>query len=255
MKIKNLLILFVSVITLSSCAFTEEIHIKNDGSGSYAFKMDMGKMMEAMGEMGSQDNDSIKKKAPEKMDSTVYFKDIIKEYKDSIAKLDKDEQEMMKSLEDLKMRIQMDEEKKQMKMDFIFDFKNITELKNINDRIQKAQALNEKKKKKKSGFGDMFDATTDVTYSFENNTFKRTVAYKKGITEEDIAKEQEMLKGSSEMFNESTYKIAYHFEEKIKSVSLKEAKISNNGKTVTIEMPMDTIIKNPFLLNFEVKLK
>ena len=59
MKIRNLLVLFVSIL-VTSCVFTEELYINKDGSGSYAFRMDMSKMMEAMGEMGSE-NDSIQK--------------------------------------------------------------------------------------------------------------------------------------------------------------------------------------------------
>ena len=71
--------------------------------------------------MGS-DNDSIKKE-PEKIDSIIYFRDILEERKDSIALLSADEQEMLKSIEDLKLHLQMDEEKNQMNMDFLFDFK------------------------------------------------------------------------------------------------------------------------------------
>ena len=57
------------------------------------------------------------------------------------------------------------------------------------------------------------------------------------------------------MFDETVYRIVYHFEDKIKSVSINGAKISNDRKTLTIEMPMDTVMKNPFLLDFKVKLK
>ena len=253
MKIKNLLILFISIITFTSCVFTEEIHVKNDGSGSYAMKMDLSKMMEAMGDLGSQ-NDSIKKKKPEKIDSTIVFKEFLKEFKDSIQNMPEDEQEIIESLKDLKIRIQTDEEKKQMNMDFLFDFKNISDLRNMNDKIQKAQSLSDKKKS--NSMGDAFDSTTDVFYSFENKVFRRTVKYKEGVTKEKIEEEKRKLaQGGDEMFDESSYRIIYHFENKIKSVSIKEATISPNGKTLTIEMPMDTILKNPFLLNFEVKLK
>lgn len=246
MKIKNLLVLFLSVL-LTSCIFTEELYIKKDGSGSYAFKMDMSKMMEAMGEMGSE-NDSIEKE-PQKIDSVMYFKDILADKKDSIAKLSADEQEVLRSLEDLKIRLKMDEEKNQMNMDFLFDFANLNELKNMNERVQKAQAMSDKKNQQNN-----FQSNTNVEYSFANKTFTRKVTLKDLSEEEQEAYEKNMKQASS-MFDETIYRIVYHFDNKIKSVSVEGAKISDDKKTLTIEMPMDTIMKNPFLLNFEVKLK
>lgn len=250
MKIKNLLILLISVITLSSCSFTEEIHVKNDGSGSYNFKMDLGKMMAAMGDMGTK-NDSIKKKKPEKQDTIIQFKDVLEEMKDSIKTLSSDERAMLESLRDLKMRIKMDEEKKEMNMNFIYDFKNLSDLKNMSERIEKAQALGDKKKQQQS---DAFKSNSDVLYSFKNKTFKRNVILKKQ-TEEEKEAYKNYLEQSAAMFEGSTYKIVYHFESKVKSVSIDGAKISEDGKTVMLEMPFDKVMKDPLLLNFEVKLK
>lgn len=246
MKIKNILLFLVS-ITLISCVFTEELHIKKNGSGSYAFKMDMSKMMVAMNEMGSE-NDSIKKE-PEKIDSVMYFKDILEEKKDSVAKLSKEEQEILKSLEDLKIHLKMDEEKNEMSMDFLFDFNNLNELKNMNDRVQKAQAMSDKKQQKSN-----FQSNTNVEYSYNKKTFTRKVTLK-DLSKEELEEYEKNIKQASSMFDETVYRIVYHFENKIKSVSVEGAKISDDRKTLTIEMPMDTIMKNPFMLDFKVKLK
>ena len=121
------LLLFFLAVTLVSCVFTEELHIKKDGSGSYAFKMDMSKMMVAMKDMGA-DNDSIKKE-PEKIDSIIFFKDILEDKKDSVAQLSEEEQQILKSLEDLKIHLKMNEEENQMNMDFLFDFNSVNEFK------------------------------------------------------------------------------------------------------------------------------
>lgn len=243
---KKLLFLFLAV-TLVSCVFTEELHIKNDGSGSYAFKMDMSKMMVAMKDMGA-DNDSIKK-APEKIDSIIFFKDILEDKKDSVAKLSEEEQEILKSLEDLKIHLKMNEEENQMNMDFLFDFNSVNELKNMNDKVQRAQAMNDSKKQQNN-----FKSNTNVEYSFTNNTFARKVT-PKDLTEEEQEAYETNIKQASSMFDETVYRIVYHFEGEIKSVSIAGAKISDDRKTMTIEMPMDTIMKNPFLLDFKVKLK
>ncbi|NNC69923.1 MAG: hypothetical protein HKN90_03775 [Flavobacteriaceae bacterium] len=246
MKIKNLLLFLVS-ITFVSCVFTEELYIKKDGSGSYAFKMDMSKMLVAMNDMGSE-NDSIKKE-PEKIDSILYFKDILEDKKDSIAKLSKEEQEVLKSLEDLKIHLKMDEEKNQMNMDFLYEFNNVNELKNMNDRVQKAQAMSDKKQQKNN-----FQTNTDVEYEYRDDTFTRKVTLKK-LSKEAQEEYENNMKQASSMFDETLYRIVYHFDDKIKSVSIEGATLSDDKKTLTIEMPMDTVMKNPFLLNFEVKLK
>jgi len=245
MNIKKILILFVTSVVLISCVFTEELHIKNDGSGSYAFDMDMSQMMEAM--KGMSEKDSLKD--PEVLDTIILFKDLLLEKKDSIAKLDAEEKEMLKALEDFTMRMQVDENKGKMLMTFGLDFKNISDLKNMEEKIARAQSLSEKKKA-----DEAMPSNSNTEYSFDGNTFKRIVTLK-DLSEEKSGKFDKMVKESASFMEGSMYKLVYHFERKIKHVSFKGAKISDDKKSLIIEMPMDTIIKNPKLLEFEVKLK
>ena len=51
--------------------FTEELSVNNDGSGTYAFKMDMSQMMESMKEMSNK----YSLKEPEVLDTIVFFKE------------------------------------------------------------------------------------------------------------------------------------------------------------------------------------
>ena len=245
MKIKKIIILLITGLFLVSCVFTEELHIKNDGSGSYAFSMDMSQMMESM--KGMSTKDSLKESKV--LDTIVLFKDILSENKDSIAKLDADEKEMLKTLEDFTMRMQVDEEKGKMLMAFGLEFKNINDLKNMEEKIAKAQSLSEKKKANTT-----MPSNSNTEYSFDGNTFKRIVTLK-DLSKEKTDEFDKMIKQSNSFLDGSQYKLVYHFESSIQHVSFKGAQISENKKTLTIEMPMDTIIKNPQLLNFEVKLK
>ena len=57
------------------------------------------------------------------------------------------------------------------------------------------------------------------------------------------------------ILSQSEYKVIYHFERKIKNITNKDAVISEDQKTVEISYPMDTLLINPYLLEFEVKLK
>jgi hypothetical protein len=242
MKIKSLLLFISITLLLTGCMFTEEIYINNDGSGKYAFKIDMSEMMKSMGEMSPKDS----LKELKVLDTIIFFKDILEENKDSIATLDKDDKEIIEALKDLKLHMQVDEEKGKMLMDFKMNFNDISELKNMEQKIAKAQALSEKKKKKDKSM----PSNSDVTYSFKGKTFSRNVALK------DVSEEQlNEIKEASSFLEGGLYKIIYHFESEIKSVSFKGAQLSDDKKTMTIEIPMDSIIKNQKLLDFEVKLK
>ncbi len=245
MNIKKTILLFISSMLLFSCVFTEEIHLKNDGSGSYAFKMDMSEMMESMKDMSSKDSMQETKV----LDTLIYFKDILEEQKDSISKLKIEEREVLEALEDFTLRMQVDEEKGKMLMNFGLDFKRITDLKNMSEKIAKAQSLSDKKNTDNST-----PFNNDTEYSFDGKTFKRRVNLK-NLSEEKSNEYEKMISQSGAFLEGSTYRIVYHFEKEIKSVTLKNASISSDKKTLTIEMPMDTLIKNPKLLDFEVSLK
>jgi len=245
MNIKKILILFVTSVVLISCVFTEELHINNDGSGSYAFNMDMSQMMESMKEMSEKDS----LKDPEVLDTIILFRDILSENKDSIAKLDAEEKEMIKALEDFTMRMQIDEEKGKMLMTFGLDFKDISDLKNMEEKIARAQSLSNKKEG-----SNVMPSNSNTEFSFDGNIFKRKVTLK-DLSKEKSDEFDKMIKQSSSFLEGSNYRLVYHFENVIQHVSFKGAKISDNKKTLIIEMPMDTIIKNPKLLDFEVKLK
>ena len=245
MKFKSFLLFLGFLTSLTSCMFTEELSVNNDGSGTYAFKMDMSQMMESMKEMSNKD--SIKE--PEVLDTIVFFKDILEEKKDSISKLSKNEQSLLKGLEDLKLHMQVDEKKGKMLMDFVMDFKDISELKDMQNKIAKAQALNDGKEQDNS-----LKSKADVDYSFDGKTFKRKVIMKE-LSEEKLQEVDRSIKQSSSFLEGTMYKVIYHFESEINNVSFKGAIISNDKKTVTIEVPLDSVMKNPKWLDFEVKLK
>ena len=245
MKFKTLLFLIGLLTSLSSCIFTEELTVSNDGSGTYAFKMDMSDMLESVKDMSNKDSLT----EPEVLDTIVFFKDILEEKKDSISKLAKEEQILLKSLEYLKLHMQVDEENGKMLMDFVMDFKSISELKDMQNKITKAQALNDDKNQDNS-----LKSKADVEYSFDGKTFRRSVIMK-DLSEEKLQEVERSIQQSSSFLEGTMYKVVYHFESEIHSVSFKGAIISDDQKTLKIEVPLDSVMKNPKWLDFEVKLK
>ena len=242
--LRNLLLVSSLLFLLTSCAFTEEIHINNDGSGTYNFKIDMSEMMQEMQDMGTKDSTAASKS----IDTTFNFKDILDEKKDSIAQLSKEEQAAIKAIADMNLHLQVDDEKGKMLMDFGLNFKDVSEIKNMEEKLTKAMSVNKNK-----GNAPLMNKS-NVTFSLNGNNFVRKTIPKKLTTEEENEVDKSIQQSGS-FLDGSMYKLIYHFEKKIKSVSHKEASISNDGKTLTIEVPMDSLVKNPKLLDFTLKLK
>ncbi len=245
MKFKTLLLFIGFLTSLTSCMFTEELSIHDNGSGTYAFKMDMSQMMESMKDMSNRDS----LKDPEVLDTIVLFKNILEEKKDSISQLTKDEQILLEGLEDLKLHMQIDEKNGKMLMDFVLDFKDISELKDMQNKIAKAQALSDGKEQDNS-----LKSKADVEYTFDGKTFRRSVIMK-DLSEEKLQEVEQSIKQSSSFLEGSMYRVIYHFESEIDNVSFNGAFISDDQKTLTIEVPLDSVMKNPKWLDFEVKLK
>lgn len=244
MKITNLLSIISLLILLSSCVYTEEVHIKNDGSGSYNFTIDMGPMMQEMQSMGTKDS----LKPSNAIDTTFIFNDILEEKKDSIAQLSAEDKASIKALAGMKLRMQVDEEQGEALMAFGLDFNNISEVKNMEEKLFKAMAMN-----KKQPEGASLNKS-NVVFSFDGKNFARKTILKT-MTKDEEEKVDTQLEQSSSFLQGSTYTLIYHFEKKIKKVSYKDAKISDDGKSVTIEVAMDSLIKYPKMLDFELRLK
>ena len=169
--------------------------------------------------------------------------------KDSISRLTREEQSLLKGLEDLKLHMQVDEENGKMLMDFVMGFKNIAELKDMQNKISKAQALSDGKEQDNS-----LKSKADVEYSFDGKTFRRSVIMK-DLSEEKLLEVERSIQQSSSFLEGTMYKIVYHFESEIHSVSFEGAVISDDQKTLKIEVPLDSVMKNPKWLDFKVKLK
>ncbi len=244
-KIFHLITAFITLTTLTSCQFTEKIYINENGSGRYSLKMDMSSMLDAMKQMkDSTDTAEVLKV----VDTIILFKDILEEKKDSIAKLSKEEQESLKAIGDLKIHMIVDEKNNKMVSDFIFDFNSISDLENIQEKISKAQSVNEGKENK------VPTSDSEVKYSYNGKKFIRKVVKKKMSDEEKEAYKKSMEQSAS-FLDGSLYKLEYHFPKAIKSTTYTGATFSDDRKTMYIEVDMKTITENPKLLDFEVLLK
>ena len=239
---------------LTSCQFSENIYINEDGSGKMEFKMDASEMMDMVAGM---EQDESMKGMEKGMDSTIVFKELFEEKKDSISKLPKEEQEKLKALENFSMHMLVDPEEGKMVFDLFTDFENANELQDMFAAMNSFSNMQGKggspTNSASSPFSSMGDGgSTDVQYTYDGKVFKRMAK----IT--DTEKHQQAMDslGQAEMmFGASKYKINYHFPRPVKSVSTDGVMYSEDRKVITIEVGFMDVLKDPELLDFEVVLE
>ncbi|WP_432412791.1 hypothetical protein [Rasiella sp. SM2506] len=244
--IKKLGLLVLLAVTLVSCQFSETMVLNEDGTGRMSLTMDMSEMMAMMPMQDTLDM---------KMDSVMSFKQLFEEKKDSIATLPREEQERLKLLENYQMRILMDPEKQKMEYEIFTDFKSVAEANNLMEGLNASETMggspmgnsNKTKEKKESQ-----EQPTAVKFTYENSVFKRDAYIK---DPEAFAKISDSIQSLEAFMEDAMYTIKYTFPKKIKSVSIKDAKISSDGKTVTFQKPFLAYMKNPDELDVEIILE
>jgi hypothetical protein len=229
---------------LTSCQFSENIYINEDGTGKMEFSFDGTELMKMAGDGMGETNEKA-------MDSTFSFKELFEGKQDSIAQLPAEERAILEELKNFTMRMVMNPETKEMKMDMITEFKSVGELQDMFSKMNKLQALNKNQEvNQASSMGQQ--SFTDLNYEYNGTIFKRNVT----IT--DKALHQKMIDSlgeMTEMYASSTYKLNYHFPKPVKSVSNESALFSADRKMVTVSYSFMDYLLDPEALNLEVVLE
>ncbi|PNW29832.1 hypothetical protein [Formosa algae] len=234
------------LLILSSCEFSETIHINENGAGTMSFSFDGSQLMQMGGESMGTDEKVL--------DSTVVFKDFLEAKKDSIATLPKDEQERLKALENFKMHMLMDPKTQKMVIDINTDFENVEELEDMFKVLNKANELKETNEAQQTSPLAKMGATesSEVSYTYKDNVFKRIVTV---VNPELLESTKDSLADAEMILAASTYTLNYHFPKKIKSVSLENAMFSADHKSFSAELSFKEYMTNPESLNVEVILE
>ncbi|WP_335977619.1 hypothetical protein [Gaetbulibacter jejuensis] len=245
-----LLVVFLAMVCLTSCQFSENIYINEDGSGKMEFSMDASELMQMAGE-------KMKEDGTERMDSTIVFKDFLDEKRDSISKLPQEDQDKLKALENFKMHMLMDTETSVMKFDLLTDFKDAGELQDMFQAMNSVGNMQGEGGMKPADASNPFsslgsNSATDIKYTFKKGVFKRSA---KIIDTELHQQAMDSLSSMEMMFATSNYTLNYHFPKPIKSVSNEAAMFSDDRKSFTLEVNFMESLKNPALLDVEVILE
>ncbi len=231
--------------TLISCQFTETMVLQEDGSGTMSLSIDLSEMMSFAGEM-SKDSTITK------TDTIITFKDILREKKDSIAKLSSKDQKKLKAMENYKIHMVTDPETNKMVIDIFTDFKNVSEANGLMDTFKESDDLIPSMNEKGNSEDDSEEDNIAVKYSYKKGVFKRDAYI---IDVEKHKSQVDSLKQIESFMSGMVYKLKYTFPRKIKSTSANDATFSLDGKTIELERSFLEYIKNPDTMDLEVKLE
>jgi hypothetical protein len=208
--------LLLATISISGClSITDEIFLEKDGSGRYATTIDMSKLKEMM--------DMFKTMMP---DTAQGKPDELKEL-DSL-------QNMWKDLETIPG---ISEVKRNMKdkyvMNVSFRFNNIGSL-------NEAMSRRSKKEDQPPTKSAPFYSFTPGSFSCNDTTLAGIGGSLKGLgnakdPNDSLAMAMNMMKG---MMGDMTYTTIYHLPGKVSNTSNKQAKISEDGRTVTLKLEL-----------------
>lgn len=274
-KFSYLILLLVFVLT--SCVVHENLNFNEDGSGRLTYKIDMSKMMtmagDKLGEKSSKKKNkkNNKKEANSKdIDSVFSYKDMLVGKEDSIAKLPIEEQARLKKMEKYSGRLVMNEAQKKMEFHLFTDFKNPAELQDLVSPVNSLAGMNPST----AQLGNDAPKNEGITsYDYNGKKFVKIVTLapntdlqkdlekldrdseKDGEEDVDVEKlANELSESFKMMYNESSYEMTVSFPKKIKKVSIPNAKISEDGKTVVLVFPMENYMESKDV-NFEVELE
>lgn len=227
-----------------ACNFTEEIYFNENGSGKMSISFDGGEMLQMLPETDST-------KLEKAIDSTLVFRDLLIEKKDSIAKLPLEEQEKLKRLEPFKLHMNVDPDKGIMNFDMFTEFNKVSEVNDAFNSFQNASSIGPIAGGNAMPGGAPEEATK-VNYTFKKNKFKReTVILDQTLFERSI----DSLAGAEMFLSSSTYTFKYHFPRRVKSTNIEEATFSMDGKTMVHEVNFLEMMKDPESVVIEVELE
>ena len=247
MKNIRLLLSFLLAGLITACNFTEELFIEEDGSGRINIHFDGN---EVMAGLASMESDSLQKE--EKMDSTLVFRDLLREKADSIAQLPIEEQEKLKKLEPFSMRIIMDSKAEKLQFDLFSDFKEVSEVNDAFSAFQDASSMGPQPNGAQQNQSGTPSLPTQVNYLFDGNSFSRKTAI---LDKELFSQSLDSLQGAEMFLSGSTYTFKYHFPRKVKAVNVEGATFSLDGKTMTYAVDFLQMMKDPASIDIQVELE
>ena len=263
-KLFHILCIGLVLTFATSCTITESIFFNEDMSGEYILGYDLSEAKNVTKDMNDEE-DVSEKAIKKKQDTSIVFNELFEKFKDSIAGLPEEEQQNLKKLRDMTLRIQEDEAEGVFKFSISKKFKSVSDLEDINEQVDEAMNVAmtfDDKGNSTSSTSEFKEASENskAIYTYKDNVFCRLQPTTKKANNENEGEEtnemgEQIDQGFSEMTDGSFYIITYSFPKKIISISNKNAQISKDGKSFTLSIPWNEMEKDESQLNLNIVLE
>ncbi|MGZ5254296.1 MAG: hypothetical protein ACXWV4_08060 [Flavitalea sp.] len=254
-KIFAILAISLTVLLVSCYEINELIEIKENGSGTYATKMDMSALLDIMESMGGA-KELEKEGLDKKMDTTIFFRS----FTDTATNLSAAEKKIYSSG---KMHMLMDMSKKKFIMDLDFKFDDLQELQMLMSGVgtsNMSQGL-------KSIFGgkdsttapleapkdmEMDQMTQMYDVKVESNKISKTLnkqKYDELMNKPEMAQMQQFAGAGIEILMTSVIKLP----RPVKKSDNAMMKLSDDKRTVTLKYNLIDAIQTPDKYGFVIE--
>lgn len=233
------------VVMLSSSCFdvVEEYFFNKDGSGTASFQVDMSQMMSMMEMFGAMADSSGDGEDPMGELNEIF------EENEAIA--------MLQGIAGIS-NVRNLNDKENSIFGYAYDFENIDALNNAISANQSSDILMSAALGMEEG-GD--ESEPAGQFKRKGKKFERTHAVDASVEarmkeKEESGEEEGEEEGMMAMlFADASYKIIYNFEQGVKKCKHDDAKISSDGKSVVLEVPMDQLMKGGATLSTKIKTR
>jgi hypothetical protein len=243
MKIGNHFFIYLLLLFCVSCQVTETIHLNEDGSGTIAIeKLRIEQIYQQLA--GEEYN-----KREVFVDTTYVFDDYLKIHDETFSKLTPEDKAVFNKYKGVQVRIKENSYEKDFRTLFTQKFEKASDIADlyktqeyVSDIVHNYALSAEEHYYK-------------VVFQMTGNQFKRIVTI---IDEAKLKKEQEEMAkikaNLSEMKLHQKLTLQYHFSKKIKSVSVPNAKISADQKSVEITFGLIESLTDPVSTSVLIEL-
>ena len=252
MKKRYFLIMFFTLLGLSSCVDIEEHYdFKADGSCNVIYGFDMSSAVSVLMNLMT---DSVKETPQFSLvkDTTLNFYTALPD--STQQKMSLEEANMAKSSN---LAIKMNLKKSIMKVSIAHYSKNAADLEYYLRHLSKISMSNQlnqvtKNNKQVKGFDAQQLLAGEDYYMYEITPHKFYRVIDKTKFNAFLKKTQSTLSMAKAMLIDMPYKVILNFAKPIKKINNPKAIISADRKKVTLITNMDDVIKNPSLMNLKI---
>jgi hypothetical protein len=234
MKIGLRFFAFLMLLCGVSCQVTETIHVNEDGSGTIA--IEMLRIEQSYQQLAGEEYN--KNEVFE--DTTYVFDDYIIKYNETFSRLTPEDKAVFNAYKGVQVHIKKNSYEKDFRTLFVQKFEKASEIADlyktqeyVSDIVHNYALSAEEHYYK-------------VAFQLAGNQFKRIVTI---IDEKRLKEEQENIrKYQTQLSKMNLHKkltLKYHFSKKIKSISVPNAKISSDQKSVEISFDLLESVMHP----------